>query len=882
MTGQNAKSSIADKTIASAVMRRRTARGVATECAAAAITAWVSKICTVMLPCGIATLLVAGTIHCFCTIRCARDLCYGTRVCAAKDNVPATHVNHGVRCNRSAYEFAVQQPSGAQTKGAKVKNWTPWLWVGVCVFGAQSHAAEPDTRTGNESAKDTEFLTALEEFVVTGSHIRGGVAPASSIILIDKEEIRRSGYASVRELINSLPQNYAGGMSENTSILPTIDAGRNVGATTTVDLRGLGAGSTLTLLNGHRLAPNGEGYAVDVSSIPLSAISRIEILTDGASAVYGSDAVGGVVNIILDDTFDRAETQVQYGGVTSGHMTESRVSQTFGERWGSGKVLGTFEYYRRDPLLARDPGFASAVPPWFDLTADQHRSSAVLHVDQKLAAATTGYADVLASYQTKILNTVFNTIQHDKQRTLSVDTGVNRQLPGDWLVELSGQYGRQTDDQAALPLPPQMETGASYKNDIWAADLKLDGPLISLPGGTLKAALGLGFRRESIASQGGGIDSASRNARSVYLEMSVPLVGASNAIPAVKHLDLTLAGRAERYSDFGVTANPKVGLVWVPNDNLQLRGTWGTSFKAPALLDKYGTIRAVIFDLPDSTGTTRSVVSVGANRDLGPEKAHTWTLGADYRPSFVPDLTVSTTYFDTVYRNRVTTVDPDLFNILPNQAIYPTAVIRNPPLAFVNSLLASATEVISLVGPFDPSEIAAVVRDVPLNVALYRTNGMDMLLRFNKLTRAGQFIGSLNATYYLKADQQVTTESAAVTRLDRLFYLPSFRYRLSSAWARGSWSLAASVNYTKRYINDSVAPAEVIDAYTTVDALVSFAPASLWDGSFRVSLSAINVLDQRPPQVNTPLFPNGVQFGFDAANANPIGRFLTLQLSKRW
>jgi hypothetical protein len=88
-----------------------------------------------------------------------------------------------------------------------MKNWAPLPWVGLLLVGAVVHAAEPDTGTGNESAKDAEFLTALEEFVVTGSHIRGGVAPASSIIIIDKEEIRRRGYASVRELINSLPQN---------------------------------------------------------------------------------------------------------------------------------------------------------------------------------------------------------------------------------------------------------------------------------------------------------------------------------------------------------------------------------------------------------------------------------------------------------------------------------------------------------------------------------------------------------------------------------------------------------------------------------------------------------------------------------------------------
>jgi len=82
-----------------------------------------------------------------------------------------------------------------------VKNWTAWLWSAVCVFVSPSPAAEPDASNGSEAAGQADFLTALEEFVVTGSHIRGGVAPASSIIIVDKEEIRRSGYASVRELI---------------------------------------------------------------------------------------------------------------------------------------------------------------------------------------------------------------------------------------------------------------------------------------------------------------------------------------------------------------------------------------------------------------------------------------------------------------------------------------------------------------------------------------------------------------------------------------------------------------------------------------------------------------------------------------------------------
>ncbi len=132
------------------------------------------------------------------------------------------------------------------------------------------------------------------------------------------------------------------------------------------------------------------------------------------------------------------------------------------------------------------------MPPSFYLTADQHRGSAALHFNQKLATETTGFADILASDQTKVLNSVFSTIQRDKQTTLSVEAGANRRLPLDWLMELSAQYGRQADHQRSLPLAPQVAVDTDYTNDIWGAELKLDGPLLSLPGGTLKAALGLG------------------------------------------------------------------------------------------------------------------------------------------------------------------------------------------------------------------------------------------------------------------------------------------------------------------------------------------------------------------------------------------------------
>jgi len=303
------------------------------------------------------------------------------------------------------------------------------------------------------------------------------------------------------------------------------------------------------------------------------------------------------------------------------------------------------------------------------------------------------------------------------------------------------------------------------------------------------------------------------------------------------------------------------------------------------LNDKYGAIDAAIFDLPDVDGTlTRSLVALGANRDLGPEKAHTWTIGADYHVAFSSNLDAATslTYFNTVYRDRIQFVDNNIFNILPNAAIYPSAVVRNPSLAFVNDFIANAAQVFDIVGPYDPSQIAAFVRSTPLNVASYNTDGLDLLIHLKELSRVGEFAESLNATYYLNASQQTTAYVPTVSRLNDIFYLPGLKLRASASWSKNPWSIGSFVNFQKRYHNDNVVPTEPVDSYTTVDMQVSFAPDTLFGGGFRVGLSALNVFDRQPPHVVTPLFPNSVQFGFDPASANPIDRFLSLQLSKHW
>ena len=85
------------------------------------------------------------------------------------------------------------------------------------------------------------------------------------------------------------------------------------------------------LVNGRRLAGTGAlGDFADISTLPTAAIDRVEVLTDGASAIYGADAVGGVVNIVMRKDFDGAETRVRYGGTTSGPYNDTQVAQTFG------------------------------------------------------------------------------------------------------------------------------------------------------------------------------------------------------------------------------------------------------------------------------------------------------------------------------------------------------------------------------------------------------------------------------------------------------------------------------------------------------------------------------------------------------------------------
>jgi iron complex outermembrane recepter protein len=198
------------------------------------------------------------------------------------------------------------------------------------------------------AAQDDEEAADLDRVQVTGSRIkRTDVEGALPITVIDRESIELSGESNAADLIRNIPFNTSG------SYRP--QSGSSFGGVAEVSLRGLGAARTLVLVNGRRMpkAPL-TGASSDLSMIPMGAIERIEILSDGASAVYGSDAIGGVVNVVLRSDFEGAEIMVGRAEVNPKGGDRREGYATFGAASATSSLIGGVSVNSRDIIFARD------------------------------------------------------------------------------------------------------------------------------------------------------------------------------------------------------------------------------------------------------------------------------------------------------------------------------------------------------------------------------------------------------------------------------------------------------------------------------------------------------------------------------------------------
>ncbi len=230
-----------------------------------------------------------------------------------------------------------------------------------------------------EASKDDKGT----EIVVTGTHLRGA-PPTSPVIEITRKDIDQSGATSVQALMRQLPENFAGGVNEEN--FSESNSGQEITQYGDgINLRGLGQRATLVLINGRRVAPSDDGSFVDISMIPITAIERVEVVTDGASAIYGSDAVGGVVNFILRDDFKGIEPVVQVGTTTDGGGTQLLAGLTAGTNWSTGHAMLSYEYRDDQPIKASQRDFTIDFPSYWDITPVERRQSIYGTAGQELS-----------------------------------------------------------------------------------------------------------------------------------------------------------------------------------------------------------------------------------------------------------------------------------------------------------------------------------------------------------------------------------------------------------------------------------------------------------------------------------------------------------------
>lgn len=870
--------------------------------------------------------------------------------------------------------------------------------------------------------------------VVTGSNIRSSGVGVSPLIELTAQDIERSGTGTIAEVLALLPQNFGGTANEDTSLTGSDRAINNLGLGSSVNLRGLGSDATLTLVNGRRVAGSGgRGDFTDLSTIPLGAVERIEILTDGASAVYGSDAVGGVVNLLMRRDFEGAETRYRLGSVTRGASQDVQVGQLAGTRWTTGHILAAYEFQRREALRSSSRGYtrsadlrplggndyrlffsspgtivvldpvartfvpAFAIPAGQDGTAlrpqdimpgqnlsspraqvdllpRQTRHSVYLTGEQQVGADITVYAEgrytnrqfrhlaqpsltvmsvtranpFFVSPNGGAVTNIAYLFDNDlgplqtrgRVEAWSTTAGVRAEMGRDWQVDGFVSYARQTDHRrndnilnaTALnealgttpddPLTPfsaprdgffnPFGDGRSnnravldfigsgfiderFSSGLLNGSLIADGTFFQAPGGPVKLAVGIQARREEFSrdtasflsgrSPTAGIPiDADRTIVSAFAEIAAPLVGSANSAPGIHRLDVSAAVRAERYSDFGTTVNPKVGLAWQPFSGMVVRASAGSSFRAPALFEVRDAFRISNTQLPAIGGGNRQVISLGGgNADLNPETARSVTIGAAVAPVQIPGLSFEATFFQTRFRNRIgQPANENILQALTNPIFAPFVTFLNPQnnpqdRAQIAALIASPNSTIQ--PTINPDLFSAIVDARFVNSARVDIRGFDLAIR-HRITRGEHALAfTANATIMIDFKDQITPISPLVERVGTLGNPVDLRARSTIDWSWRSYGANLAINHVGRYTDNISIPSRPISSWTSFDLQLRFVPrtASGLASDFSVALTVQNVFDRDPPFVDRSL-----GFGYDPANADVLGRFVALQLKKRW
>jgi outer membrane receptor protein involved in Fe transport len=626
----------------------------------------------------------------------------------------------------------------------------------------------------------------------------------------------------------------------------------------------------------------------------------VEVRPEGASAIYGGDAVAGVVNFILRDNFDGIESDLRYGTATQGGYDEYRAGLTAGTSWESGNGLLVYEYYKQSNLSAADRDFSKGAPLPNDLLPAQERHSVLasgtqrLTDDLKLAGTVTFSTRAAVQDFNNPAASEFHSEPSSNNLNASLDATWH--LAGTWYGDFSGTYSKahgETDTTG------EVHGRRDIDSSLWTVDAKASGALLPLPGGEMHLAFGGQYRGEDFANTNliSGLTDrrAERTARALFAEVSTPLIGASNALPGIRRLELNVSGRLDDYDDFGSTTNEKVGLLWAPLATLKVRGSYSTSFNPPplgrvgatdlsALIARTSYTNSVFGYAADPAIADVVAITVfGTGKDLRAETSRAYTAGLDFKDRWGRhDLAFSASWFDIKFEDRLSTVPVPVTNNpydAPNQAydnpsLFPVGTVNFAPTqSQISDLLATLNSVNQLADPRDAQiiNLAGVVR----NVSQTLVSGIDFDIDYGFDSSVGRFSLGANATWLHNFQQRSSATTPLVDKMNTLYNPIDLKMQGHAGYRHGALVANLSVNYQDDYRIDHSDTAARVASWTTFDVPLAY---ELTNTVLR--LSAFNVLDKDPPfTLSDPGF--GI-YGFDPTNATPRNRFVAFELVKHF
>jgi iron complex outermembrane recepter protein len=665
-------------------------------------------------------------------------------------------------------------------------------------------------------------------------------APGSPFLRVyGRDQLDDSGAATTAEFLKTIAVNFTGAGDAHAASVgrPATRSGYSLG------LWGLDPEQTLVLVDGQRMAPADIGSpVVDLSSIPLAAIERVEVMTDGASTTYGSDAVAGVVNIVLRNQHGGAEIQLRRGIATQGGGGEIGVAQTFGLDWNGGVGLLAFDYgdrrtIRREQRASLGSGEASDASAMGNLLPASSRTSALLSLTQGLMGGAEVRANFLLAEKSDdpdVVGMASSGYATGHAQSSAGAVSFSKKLGRGWRIVAAASYHH---DRTRLFLgPSRNDRGPSSlwnAADYAASSLDIKADRVSSDEAALqtKWTLGAQHRSEGFAegawpSDTGGGKRVRRSINSFFTELAIPFSLSEDA-SIVNTIEVIVGLRWEEYSDQASSIHPKVGIEWAPASSWVLRGGFATSFRAAALAD--------------------------SGEELGgcprPETAAAYTFGFSFQPEWMPGLDVTATYFNIRFHDR----------------LYMSPRLVTPSLFFAQPQ-----------APLAPSSA--------YNLALSRTESASVSARNRLPLGSGTWDTWFDASKILSSRAQIT-ESTAAVRMTGMIYSPSpLQARGGVDWANGGFSATLSVRHIGSYRWTLPDDARQIGSWTTADLAIHLstddsAPEGL--ENLRLSFGVENLLDKRPPTLHSRSGEDEL-LPYDPWNASVRGRFISVLLGKSW